>query len=40
MNIINKAVSARAKSFRLKFRSVNPFSLIGLIVYFEVMGDR
>jgi hypothetical protein len=40
INIITKAVSIRAKSFRLKIRSTDRFNLVGMILYGEVMGDR
>ena len=40
INIINKAVSIRAKSFRFKIRSEDRFNLVGMIIYFEAYGDR
>lgn len=40
INIITKTMSLRAKSFRFKIKSNDRFNLIGLIIYFETMGDR
>ena len=40
INIITKAVSIRAKSFRLKIRSNDRFKLVGMILYGEAYGDR
>lgn len=40
LTIVNKSVSIRAKSFRIKIHSTDLFSLIGLIIYGETYGDR
>lgn len=40
MNIITKTMSLRGKSFRFRIKSIDRFNLIGLIIYFETMGDR
>jgi hypothetical protein len=40
INIITKAMSLRAKSFRFKIKSDDRFNLIGMVIYFERMSDR